>query len=145
MTSYKIGAVFFILWGVMHIAFAYQIFDMNINGSTIDVIDTIYLDAGPVETPRELGSVIGALMNQHAWNLLWFGVVSTVIGVFFNWRNSVAGYWVNMVVVGAADIGFIGAILLPGYASLAVGIWGPIFWILGVIFSTIGVLQRRMD
>ena len=143
MTSYRIGAIFFFLWGVMHVAFGIQILSMKSNGATIDVIDAIYLDDGPVKTPRELGSVVHSLMNQHAWNLLWFGVVSTIVGIFFNWRNSVAGYWANMIVVGAADIGFIVAVLVPGYASIAIGIWGPVLWILGAVFSTIGMLKRK--
>ena len=143
MTSYKLGAIFYILWGIMHAMFGAQIIMLNMSESSYAVIQSIYADIGPATTPKELGSVIGALMNQHGWNLLWFGVFAVVVGAFCNWRNSVSGYWYNLAVVSLADIGFIVAVLIPGYASLMVGIWGPILWVLAVIFSTRGIMEAR--
>jgi len=142
MTNYRIGAVFYILWGIMHVMFAVQIFMLNIGESSHAVIQEIYSDTGPISTPTELGNVIAALINQHAWNLLWFGAFAAIVGALYNWRNSLAGYWSNLAVVSLADIGFIGAVLIPGYVSLMVGIWGPILWILAVIFSTIGIKNK---
>ena len=55
--------------------------------------------------------------------------------------NSIAGYWTNLAVVSLADIGFIGAVLIPGYISFWVGIWGPLLWVFAVIFSTLGIKQ----
>ena len=43
-------------------------------------------------------------------------------------------------VVSAVDLGFIFAILLPGYIRLVDGLWGPALWVSAVIFSTIGLL-----
>jgi hypothetical protein len=139
MTAHRLGAVAYILWGIMHIMFAIQIFMLNIGDSTYAVVQNIYSDTGAISTPEELGDVIGALMNQHAWNLLWFGAFAAVVGALYNWRNSIAGYWGNLAIVSLADIGFIFAILLPGYVDLMVGIWGPILWIIASVFSTIGV------
>lgn len=142
MTSYRWGAIFYILWGIMHVMFAAQIFLLNTGDSTFTVVQGVYSDSGPARTPEVLGSVIEALMNQHAWNLFWFGAFAAVVGVLFNWRNNVCGYWVNLVVVSMADIGFIGAILVLGYVDVMVGIWGPVLWVLAVIFSTVGIKQR---
>jgi len=142
MKAYKWGAIFYILWGIMHMMFAIQIFMLNTEESAYAVVQGIYSDAGPITTPVELGSVIGALMNQHAWNLLWFGAFAAVVGAFFNWRNSIGGFWSNLAVVSLADLGFIGAVLLPGYVEPVVGIWGPILWLLASIFSTIGIRQH---
>lgn len=142
MKAYKWGAIFYILWGIMHMMFAIQIFMLNTEESTYAVVQGIYSDAGPITTPEELGSVMGALMNQHAWNLFWFGAFAAVVGVFFNWRNSIGGFWSNLAVVSLADLGFIGAVLLPGYVEPMVGIWGPILWILASSFSTLGIRQH---
>ena len=139
MTAYRLGAIFYILWGIMHAMFGIQIILVNMGESPYAVIQTIYADTGPVKTPVDLGSVIQALMNQHGWNLLWFGVFAAVVGAFFNWRNSVTGYWYNLVVVSMADIGFIVAVLIPGYVAMMVGIWGPILWVMAVVFSTLGI------
>jgi len=144
MTTYKLGSIFYVLWGIMHIMFAIQIFMLNIGDSTFAVIQNIYNDAGPVSTPNELGNVINAIMNQHAWNLLWFGVFAAVIGALYNWHNSKAGYWSNLAVVSFADLGFIFAVLIPGYVDPMIGIWGPVLWILATVFSTLGIKQHRI-
>ena len=59
------------------------------------------------------------------------------IAVVLNWRNSLVGYWLNLFIVGITDIGFILLLLIPGYSS---DIIGPILWLLGLIFSTFGIL-----
>jgi len=141
MKSYQWGAVGYILWGVMHAMIGIQILSINLSHSTTDVINTLYLDSGLVKTPAELGSVVSALMNQHAWNLLWFGMFAVIVGALWNWRNHRAAYWANLAVVSLADVGFIVAILIPGYISVAVGIWGPILWLVAVVFSTLGLKQ----
>lgn len=139
MKAYKWGSISYILWGVMHAMIGIQILVINTGQSTYDVITTLYRDSGMVSTPLQLGSVIGAIMTQHAWNLLWFGVFAIVVGAVWNWRNSRVGYWANLAVVSLADIGFIVAILIPGYINFWMGIWGPILWILAAIFSTMGL------
>lgn len=138
MTAYKWGAVAYILWGVMHAMIGIQILVLNLGDSPNAVIASLYRDSGPVATPDPLGSVVAALMNQHAWNLLWFGVFAAVVGGVWNWRNNVAGYWANLAVVSLADIGFIAAVLIPGYIDPWMGIWGPLLWILAVILTTQG-------
>ena len=142
-TLNKWGAVFYIFWGVLHAIIAIQILTLNLGESTYAVITTLYSDTGGVSTPTELGSVVGALMNQHAWNLLWFGIFAAVVGAVWNWRSSVSGYWVNLAVVSLADIGFIVAILVPGYISLWMGIWGPLLWVLALLFTTLGLKSAR--
>jgi hypothetical protein len=52
------------------------------------------------------------------------------------------GFWMNLILVSVADIGFIIFVLVPGYISLIMGIWGPVFWIAAVIFSSLGIRSR---
>lgn len=139
MTAYKWGAISYILWGVMHAMIGIQILLINISQSSQQVIRSLYLDAGPQSTPAQLGSVISGLINQHGWNLLWFGVVAVVVAVIGNWRNNRAAYWANLTLVSLADIGFIFAILIPGYINLAMGVGGPILWVVAMVMSTIGI------
>jgi len=139
MKAYKWGAISYVLWGIMHAMIGIQILLINLGQSTHEVITSLYSDSGPVSSPLQLGSVVSAIMNQHAWNLLWFGIFAVVVGAVWNWRNSRAGYWANLAVVSLADIGFIVAVLIPGYIKLSMGIWGPVLWILAALFSTIGI------
>lgn len=119
---HRIGAVIYVLWGVLHINAALKVYQL---GETL-----------------ELGMVQGRLF-QSAWNLLFFAVVAMVVAALFNWRNSRWGYWINLVTVSATDVGFILFILIPGYLSPWPGALGPLFWVLGVIFATMGFLNEE--
>jgi len=116
----RIGAVLYVLWGVLHIVAAYKVYTL---GQTF-----------------ELGMVQGRIY-QGAWNLLFFALFGIVVAVLYNWRNSKIGYWLNLIVVGVVDIGFIITILLPGYLPLFPGSLGPIIWLLALAFSTVGILK----
>ncbi len=115
----KLGAVTYVLWGIMHIQAARLVFML---GQTLDP-----------------GMVQGRIY-QDAWNLLFFALFGIVVAVTLNWKNSRLGYWLNLVVVSAGDIGFIITILAPGYIPLLPGGIGPLLWIVALIFSTLGIL-----
>uniref|UniRef100_UPI00227F3A31 hypothetical protein n=1 Tax=Escherichia coli TaxID=562 RepID=UPI00227F3A31 len=61
---------------------------------------------------------------------------AALTSIFLNWRNDIRGWWINLAVVSATDIGFIIYILIPGYTPIWPGILGPLFWAVGFIFST---------
>jgi len=113
----KIGAILYVIWGLLHVKAAYDEFLL---GASID------------------SGLIHGKINQGAWDLLFFALASIVIAVFFNWRNDVTGYRINLVLVSAADIGFIIFVLIPGYVAFFPGILGPVFWISAAVFSSIG-------
>jgi len=118
----KIGSVSYIIWGLLHIVAAIDEFSL---GKTLDP-----------------GLVQGKI-NQGAWDLLFFALFGMVVAVKYNWKNDTLGYWLNLIVISAADIGFIIFVLLPGHVSLFPGILGPIFWIGGAVFSTIGIRTEK--
>ncbi|PHS79156.1 MAG: hypothetical protein COB59_03155 [Rhodospirillaceae bacterium] len=141
--AHKIGAVLYVLWGVLHIYFGvWMLYALNTEGAA--AVIAIVGSGVPASTlPQSLDPVTAATIGQHAWNILWFGIFATVVGGLLNWKNSVAGYWANLVVVSAADAGFAVAIMIPGYIAMADGIEGPLLWIPAIIFSTIGILKNR--
>jgi hypothetical protein len=120
----KLGAVTYVLWGLLHIQAARLVYML---GNSL-----------------EPGMVQGRVF-QDAFNLLFFALFGIAVAVMLNWKNSRSGYWLNLVVVSAADIGFIVYILMPGYAPLVPAGLGPLLWILAVIFSTIGIRQSKPD
>ena len=118
----KLGAVTYVLWGLMHIQAARFVLML---GQTL-----------------EPGMVQGRIY-QDAWNLLFFALFGIVVAVTLNWKNSRLGYWLNLVVVSAGDIGFVITILVPGYIPLMPGIIGPLLWIVALIFSTLGIMAAN--
>lgn len=121
MVFAKIGSVSYIIWGLLHIVAAVQGFQL---GASL-----------------EPGLVQGKI-NQGAWDLLFTALAAISISIIYNWKNSVLGYWVNLLLVSIADIGFIIFVLLPGHIELFPGILGPVFWITAAVFSTLGIRTK---
>jgi hypothetical protein len=120
----KIGAVLYVLWGLLHLQAARMVYALG---------DT--LEPGAVQ----------ARVFQDAFSLVFFAIFAIVIAIAFNWKNSRQGYWLNLAVISAADIGFIWYVLIPGYAPLVPGGLGPLLWILAVIFSTLGIRKTSSN
>ena len=116
----KLGAVTYVLWGLLHLQAARLVYML---GQSL-----------------EPGMVQGRIY-QGAWNLLFFALFGIVVAILLNWKNSRLGYWLNLVVISAADIGFIVTILMPGYVPLFPGGIGPLLWVLALVFSTLGILK----
>jgi len=116
----RIGTVFYILWGLLHLVAAKK----------------VYLLGHALES----GMVQGRIY-QDAFYLLFFAIFGIVVAVKFNWKNSKLGYWLNFVVVSFADIGFI-VVLMPAYLPLIPGLIGPILWLVALTLTTIGMFKR---
>lgn len=117
----RLGALSYIVWSVLHFQAARAVYQM---GSAM---------AHSPEQSRVL---------QDAWNLFFFAVAALGIAVAMNWRNSRLGFWLNLAVVSVADAGFIVFVMIPGHVAMWPGMLGPIFWILGAVFSAAGVFWR---
>jgi hypothetical protein len=124
MVFAKIGSGLYVIWGLLHIVAAVQEFQLG---------------AG-----LEFGLVQGKI-NQGAWELLFIALASIAIAVIYNWKNSRLGYWLNLLMVSIADIGFIIFVFLPGHVSFLTGILGPVFWISAAIFSTLGIRTQPIN
>jgi hypothetical protein len=120
----KLGAVAYVLWGLLHIQAARLVYAL---GASL-----------------EPGMIQGRIY-QDAWNLLFFALFGIVVAVWLNWNNSRLGYWLNLIVITAADLGFIFYVLVPGYVPLVPAGLGPLLWILAIIFSTLGIMKSNGD
>ena len=120
----KLGAIAYILWGLLHLQAA----------------RLVYMLGGSLEP----GMVQGRIF-QDAFNLLFFAIFGITVAVWLNWRNSRLGYWLNLVVVSAADVGFIVYVLAPGYVPMVPGGLGPLLWVVALVFSTIGIWQTNKE
>jgi hypothetical protein len=121
---HRIGAIAYVLWGILHLLAASE--------------------AARLAFSVEGGAIQGRLL-QNAWGLAVFALVAMVIAITMNWRNSRAGYWINLVTVSAADLGFIIFILAPGHLPLWPGALGPLLWITGALFTTLGLATRAQE
>jgi len=117
----RIGAACYVIWGLLHLEAAYQQF-------------TLAATMHP-------GLVQGKL-SQGAWDLLFFATFAIAVAVIFNRKNSDLGYWLNLIVVSAADLGFVIFVLIPGDVGFFPGVLGPAFWLAGLLLTTLGIRSR---
>ena len=113
---YKAGAAAYVLWGLLHVYAAYLSFQLASEQ-----------DFGPVQSK----------IFQNGWNLAYLSVFCIAIAVIYNWKNSVTGYWLNIITISAIDIGFLVLIYWPGHST---DLLGPALWITGAILTTIGII-----
>ena|SRR5215510_10002841 len=139
--AHRIGAIFYMLWGILHIIIGivlfYQLSTVGSHGAMATTGSAVPAD----QIPQVSSAVLDGMLRQYAWNVLWPGLFAVGIA-FLNWKNSLFGYWYNLIVITLVDSGFVCAILLPGLITLRDGLPGPIFWVLAVIFSTVGILKN---
>ena len=117
----RTGAVLYLLWGILHLFAA--------------------LDAFRLAGAAEEGLAQGRLY-QNAWHMAFFAAVAMIVAIRMNWRNSVLGYQTNLIIVSAANLGYILFVLLPGHIAMWPGIFGPFLWLATLAVSTLAI---RLD
>ncbi len=118
----QIGAVFYVLWGLLHLVASFQVFKL---GSGVQ------------------GGMIQGRIYQHAWNLACIALIVPVIAIVYCWNNDPFGYWLNLAITSVTDIGFVLFVVTPRHLPLKLGIPGPSLWMLAVVSSTLGILSRH--
>jgi hypothetical protein len=110
----RIGAGFYVLWGLLHLYAAWLSFTL---GAGIE------------------DAFVVSKLQQNGWNLGFIALASIVIAVWLNWRNDRLGFWINALMVSITDLGFVVLILLPGVSQD----WlGPALWLAGLAGTAIG-------
>ena len=112
----KISAILWVIWGLVH-AFAGV---MTISGDTATAAAGIADAVDPTTLAMDYPNAVGAIINQHGFNLLWAGVV-TIIGGILIWRKSVTAIFVTALVGGLMDVGYFIFIDLGGYNKFVPG------------------------
>jgi hypothetical protein len=116
----RIGAVCYVLWGLVHYQATYNVYSLGLSVSP--------------------GMVQGRLF-QEALYLFAFATTGVVLAIVMNWRNSRIGFWLNALIIGVADVPFILFVLIPGYVPFWPGAAGPVLWIAAVFFTGVGQIH----
>ena len=117
----KIGAIFYILWGILHFQAAWAIYQL-----------------GEKQGP----SMVQGRLWQDAFFLFLISMATIFVAVKYNWSNRPLGYWLNLFIVSIEDLLFIFLIVVPGYVPAKALLTGPLLWSLGLAFTTIAYLGR---
>jgi hypothetical protein len=111
----RLGAGFYVAWGMFHVYVAWQIYTL---GAT------------------EQGIAQGRLFQMAAY-MLTIALFAIGIAITRNWRNDKLGYWLNLAVVSWADSIWVLVVVIPGYVPFARGLIPPAIWLTAAVFSTL--------
>lgn len=137
----RIGAGCYALWGAIHVVGGLVLLQAALTGTEA------FLRAQQGGPPRDpIGPTVAAapeiasgVFAFHAFNLVWLGLLTLLVAVRLNWRNSTAGYWVNLGLVGFTDLGLLLFIVGPGIMTWADAWIGPALFVPALVFSTLGL------
>jgi hypothetical protein len=109
----RIGAVFYVLWGLLHYNAAYNVYRIGLAVSP---------------------GMAQARLFQDAFYIFAFATTGIVLAIKMNWHNSPIGYWLNALIISVADVPFILFVLIPDYAPFRSGVLG----VAALIFTGLG-------
>ena len=134
----KISAILWVIWGVVHALAGVLTISQETAGAVAGIADSV----DPALLAMDYPDAVGAVVNQHGFNLLWGGVV-TIIGGIFIWRNNVAAIFISALVGGLLDVGYFIFIDLGGYNNFVPGTVMTIISSLAIILSFYAYFRRK--
>ncbi len=141
--AHKIGAVFYAIWGVLHVVSGWMMLNTLASEGGTAALGTLGNGVPAEQLTQNVQSVAMSALGLLFWDLVWFGVLVTILAVTLNWKNSVAAFWITLGIVLATDTAYMYAIVLPGYIAFPRGFMAPPIAVLAIVFSMIGYLNRR--
>ncbi|MCB1053190.1 MAG: hypothetical protein KDC71_21500 [Acidobacteria bacterium] len=136
----RIGAIFYALWGLLHIAGGLSLLHSAMAGSSAFL-------AAQSGNPHLSNS---GPMDASSWTFAFFafllagiGLISLIIAITGNWKNYKSGYWVNFGLVFLADLGLVLFLVLPGVLTWSNAWPGPLLFLPAFGFSTWARLNSR--
>lgn len=112
----KIAAVLWVIWGLVHVLAGV----MTISQDTPQAVGGIADAVDQEEFASSYHAAVGAIVNQHGFNLLWIGAVTTVCA-FFVWRQSKPAVLLAALVAGLTDLGYFLFMDLGGFVHVVPG------------------------
>ncbi|MEQ8823737.1 MAG: hypothetical protein RIC14_05115 [Filomicrobium sp.] len=116
VTALKAAAVLWVVWGLVHMFAGFIVLTEDASGGFQAIADAV----APETLRFDYAPAVGGVLNQHGWNLGWFGL-ATVIGAVFIWRANLTAIWVTGMVGGLADLGYLLFVDVPGYVNFIPG------------------------
>lgn len=114
-TLYRSSSVLWGVWGVVHIFFGVFLLYLLQAGQVGEAFHGIAGQAELSTFMLEYPNGVAAVMKQHGYNLLWFGLVTLIASVWV-WRRNVQAAALCALVGGLADLGYFMFIDLGGLA-----------------------------
>lgn len=126
----KISAVLWVIWGLVHMFAGVMTISQGTAGAVAGIADAV----DPTLLAGDYPAAVGAILNQHGFNLLWIGAFTVVGGVMI-WRQSVTFIFMTAVVGWVTDVGYFIFMDLGGFVNFVPGTVMTIISSIAVILS----------
>ncbi len=134
----KLSAILWVIWGIVHTIAGVIVLSSDAMSAVQAIADGVDKSLLIFDYP----DAAGAIVNQHGWNLGWFGV-ATVIGGIYIWRNSATAIFVTAMIGGLADLGYFMFLDLGGHVNFLPGTLMTIFSSLAIVLSFIAYYKGK--
>lgn len=112
----KFSAILWVIWGIVHTLAGFLTITLDSAASVQGIADAV----DPALLAIQYPAAVEGLLNQHGFNLAWFGI-ATIIGAIFIWRSNRTAIWVTAMVGGLADLGYFLFLDLGGFVNFVPG------------------------
>ncbi|MEM6624133.1 MAG: hypothetical protein AAF674_18065 [Pseudomonadota bacterium] len=112
----NVAGILWVIWGLVHAFAGIMVMASDATSGLQAINDAV----NPELLVADYHAGVGGVLNQHAWNLLWIGLVTTIGGVLI-WRQSWTAIWVTGMIGGLTDLGYFIFVDLPGHANFFPG------------------------
>ena len=136
----RISAVLWVVWGLVHVLAGAMTIGSDTPQAVANIADAVDSELLKVTYPDAAGAVI----NQHGFNLLWIGAVTTICAVFV-WRRSEPAIFLAALVAGLADIGYFLFMDLGGFVNFVPGTLMTLICAAAVLLSFTACFRMRQD
>ena len=112
----RVAAVLWVIWGLVHALAGVIVLTSDATSGFQAIADSV----DPNLLINDYHEAVGGILNQHGWNLAWFGL-ATIVGAISIWRESRTAIWVTALIGGMADLGYLLFVDIPGYVHFFPG------------------------
>lgn len=81
----KTAAILWVNWALVQCLAGVIVLSADAGGGVAAIADAV----DPAQLDATYHQAVGGILNQHGWNLLWFGLV-TLIGAGLIWRRNMS-------------------------------------------------------
>ena len=134
----RIAAVLWVMWGLVHVLAGYFTISKETPAAVAGIADAV----DPALLAMDYHAAVGAVINQHGFNLLWIGLVATICAVFV-WQRKVLAVLLAALVAGLADIGYFLFMDLGGHVHFVPGTVMTIICASAILLSFTALLRIK--
>ncbi|MEM9734923.1 MAG: hypothetical protein AAF903_15795 [Pseudomonadota bacterium] len=115
-TALKVSAVLWVIWGLVHMFAGVMTISQDASGAVAGIADAV----NPALIASDFHPAVGAVLNQHGFNLLWIGAFTVVGGVFI-WKQSITAIVMTAIVGWVTDVGYFIFMDIGGFVNFVPG------------------------